>query len=234
MGRRIGRGQRSPRGKGTRRDQSGLLRYPRSVLAIAATLLIALGAIGLGVEDRLDPTTLDVPGTESNRGNELLRQHFGETAPFAILLRGPAKALDRQGPELIRALRRDPRVTTLSPWDTGSVQRLRPDPRRALILADFHVDVRTAVNDSVPHLDEGVSNRIDASIINFFNQLCQVRPVFGARQNHFSASLSALSSQFSALSALKNRRFRRSSERGFRRSDGGEKRSCRGTSALIE
>jgi RND superfamily putative drug exporter len=129
-----------------------LLRYPRGVLAIAAVFLIALGVIGSGTEDRLDPTTLDVPGTESLRGNEILRDHFGPSAPFAILLQGPAAAIDRQGPEMIRALRRDPKVTTLSPWDTGSVQRLRPKPNEALVLADFHVDTRTAVNDTVPQL----------------------------------------------------------------------------------
>ena len=38
----------------------------------------------------------------------MLREHFGDSAPFAILLRGPAAALDRQGPALVRALRRDP------------------------------------------------------------------------------------------------------------------------------
>lgn len=137
-----------------------LLRYPRGVLATVAVLLAALALIGTGTEDRLDPTTLDVPGTESSRGNEILRQHFGETAPFAILLRGPAAALDRQGPELIRALRRDPRVTTLSPWDSGAVERLRPSPRKALILADFHVDTRTAVNETVPHLNEVLEQEV--------------------------------------------------------------------------
>ncbi|MGN6254957.1 MAG: MMPL family transporter, partial [Solirubrobacterales bacterium] len=113
---------------------------------------------------RLDPTTLEIPGTESLRGTNLLREHFGDSAPFAILLRGPAAAIDRQGPELIRALRRDPRVTTLSPWDTGSVQRLRPNPRRALILADFHVDTRTAVNDTVPHLNRTLERVIHAPV----------------------------------------------------------------------
>ena len=71
-----------------------------------------------------------------------MREHFGDSDAFVILLRGPAAAIDRQGPELVRALRRDPKVTTLSPWDRGSVSKLRPDPRRALILADFHVDVK--------------------------------------------------------------------------------------------
>jgi RND superfamily putative drug exporter len=130
------------------------MRHPRAVLGVAAVILVALGAIGTGVEGRLDPTTLNVPGTESSRANALLREHFGDSAPFAILLRGPAAEIDRQGPELVRALRRDPRVTTLSPWDQGSVARLRPDPRRALILADFHVDLKTAVNHTVPRLNE--------------------------------------------------------------------------------
>jgi len=134
------------------------------VLAVAAVLLIVLGVIGTGVNSRLDPTTLEIPGTESLRGTDLLHEHFGDSAPFAILLRGPAAAIDRQGPELIRELRRDPRVTTLSPWDNGAVQRLRPTPRRALILADFHVDTRTAVNDTVPHLKDVLERTIHAPV----------------------------------------------------------------------
>jgi RND superfamily putative drug exporter len=141
-----------------------LLRHPRAVLAVAAALLLALGLIGTGVTSRLDPTTLEVPGTESLRGTELLREHFGDSAPFVILLRGPAAAVDRQGPELIRALRRDPKVTTLSPWDTGSVQRLRPNPRRALIFADFHVDNKTAVNETVPHVNRTLERVIHAPV----------------------------------------------------------------------
>jgi RND superfamily putative drug exporter len=141
-----------------------LLRHPLAVLAIAAVLLATLGVIGTGTNDRLDPTTIDVAGTESFRSNELLREHFGETAPFAILLRGPAAAIDRQGPELVEALREDPRVTTLSPWDTGAVQRLRPSPQKALILADFHVDTRTAVNETVPHLNRVLEEEVHAPV----------------------------------------------------------------------
>ncbi|HVD38298.1 MAG TPA: MMPL family transporter, partial [Solirubrobacterales bacterium] len=141
-----------------------MLRHPRAVLAVAAVLLATLGVIGTGTNDRLDPTTIDVAGTESFRSNELLREHFGETAPFAILLRGPAAAIDRQGPKLIDALREDPRVTTLSPWDTGAVQRLRPSPEKALILADFHVDTRTAVNETVPHLNRVLEEEVRAPV----------------------------------------------------------------------
>jgi putative drug exporter of the RND superfamily len=134
------------------------------VLAFAAILLAVLAVIGTGTEDRLDPTTLDIPGTEASRSNQILREHFGDSAPFAILLRGPAAAIDEQGPELVEALREDPRVTTLSPWDVGSVQRLRPAPNKALVLADFHVDGRTAVNEAVPHLDETLEETITSPV----------------------------------------------------------------------
>jgi putative drug exporter of the RND superfamily len=140
------------------------LRHPRAALVVAALVLVALGVIGSGVEKRLEPTTLDIPGTESSRSNDLLRQHFGATMPFVILLRGPAAEIDEQGPALIRALRRDPQVTTLSPWDRGSVGRLRPDPRRALIVADFHVEIKEAVNETVPRLNQILKDEIHAPV----------------------------------------------------------------------
>ncbi|HEU4943542.1 MAG TPA: MMPL family transporter, partial [Solirubrobacterales bacterium] len=110
------------------------------------------------------PTSLSIPGTESSRGNDLLKSHFGDTAPFAILLQGPPDEIEAQGPALIRALREDPAVSTLSPWDKGSVDRLRPGPRKALIIADFHVDAETAVKDTVPHLEDTLEEEISAPV----------------------------------------------------------------------
>jgi RND superfamily putative drug exporter len=141
-----------------------VLRHPRVVLALAAVVLVTLGVIGVGVEKRLDPTTLEIPGTAASKGNQMLREHFGDTAPFAILLEGPRAELDRQGPRLVRTLRQDPQVTTLSPWDRGNVEQLRPRPDRALILADFHVDTRTAVNEKVPHLEQVLERQIRAPV----------------------------------------------------------------------
>jgi RND superfamily putative drug exporter len=137
------------------------------VLALGAVLLVVLGIVGIGLEEKLSPSSLRIPGTSSASANDMLRAHFGESAPFVVLLRGPAAALDRQGPELVGALRKDPAVTTLSPWDRGAVRRLRPDPRRALILVDFHVGIREAVNEIVPELnatlEEQVTPPVDAT-----------------------------------------------------------------------
>jgi RND superfamily putative drug exporter len=137
-----------------------MLRHPRRTLAAALLVALTLGLFGLNVEDKLSPSTLDIPGTSSSEANEILRDHFGDSAPFAILLQGPPAALDRQGPELIRALRSDPAVTTLSPWDRGTVQPLRPGPRRALIIADFHVPIDEAVNETVPRLNKTLEETV--------------------------------------------------------------------------
>ena len=148
------------------------------MLALALVALVALGLIGTGVENRLDPTTLTVSGTSSQKANALLEQHFGDSAPFAVLLRGPAAAIEEQGPRVVRALRHDPKVTTLSPWDKGSVGGLRPAPRRALILVDFHTDTKTAVNVVVPRLNHLLER--------------QVKPPLRATQSGFASLSRAL------------------------------------------
>jgi RND superfamily putative drug exporter len=136
------------------------LRRPRVALAVAFAVIAALGVAGLGVEGKLRPTSIAIPGSESARGQALQEAHFGDSAPFAILLRGPAAALDVQGPALVRTLRSDRRVTTVSPWDREALDRLRPGPDRALILVDFHVSAEDAVRDTVPYLERTLAQRI--------------------------------------------------------------------------
>ena len=140
------------------------LRRPRALLTVAAVVIAVLAVLGQGVEDELRPTSLSVPGTESGRASAMLHQYFGDSAPFAILLQGPAAELDRQGPALIRKLRSDPAVSTLSPWDKGSVDRLRPSPRKALIVVDFHVGTEDAVKDTVPYLNRTLDEQISPPV----------------------------------------------------------------------
>jgi putative drug exporter of the RND superfamily len=140
------------------------LRAPRRALAAAAVAIVVLGVLGAGVEGRLTPTSLAVPGTPSAKGEALLEAHFGQSAPFAVLLRGPAAALDRQGPALIRALRADPEVTTLSPWDGAGLARLRPTPAKALVEVDFHTSTAEAVKTVVPELNQTLAQKIHAPV----------------------------------------------------------------------
>ncbi|HEX3324599.1 MAG TPA: MMPL family transporter, partial [Solirubrobacterales bacterium] len=110
--------------------------------------------------DNLKPTSLNVSGTQSSTANSQLKRYFGNSAPFVVLLRGPSAQLERQGPALVHAMRRDPKVTTISPWDKGSVARLRPGPNRALILVDFHTSIDAAVNETVPHLNHLLETKV--------------------------------------------------------------------------
>jgi RND superfamily putative drug exporter len=137
-------------------------RRARAILALTLIAVIAFGLIGLGVEDHLRPTSLAISGTPSDRGEDLAHQRFGDSSPLAVLLRGPAGALERQGRRLAAALRHDPTVTVISPWDPAPAARRLPAPRpdapqasrsRALLLLDFHVPLDEAMRDTVPRLD---------------------------------------------------------------------------------
>ncbi len=130
-----------------------------------ALVLVVLTALGTGVDERLSPTSLNIPGTPSAKATAVLNEHFGESAPFAVLLRGPAAAIDRQGPALVRTLRAsDPAITTLSPWDRGVVGPLRPSPQKALIIVDFHVGLSDAVNHSVPALNRILAENVSPPV----------------------------------------------------------------------
>jgi RND superfamily putative drug exporter len=141
-----------------------MLRHPKRTLVVGVLVVALLSIFGFSLEERLNPSTIEIKGTETSRTTEMLNRYFGDSAPFVIFLHGPPKALDEQGPELIRELRQDPKVTTLSPWDEGAVGRLRPNPRHAFILLDFHVDNQEAVDDKVPLLNEVLEKKIHAPV----------------------------------------------------------------------
>ncbi len=143
----------------------------RAAAILAATLLAVavLGIIGLDVEGHLRPTSLAIGGTSSARGEELARNHFGASSPFAVLLRGPAGAVEREGRRLAVALRREPDVTVISPWDPAAAAHKLPappagaspeDPSRALLILDFHQPLGEAMKHTVPRLEEVLAARI--------------------------------------------------------------------------
>lgn len=141
-----------------------MLRHPKRSLLVGVIVVALLSVFGFSLEEKLNPSTIEISGTDTSRATGMLNEYFGDSAPFVIFLKGPSKALDEQGPELIRTLRRDPKVTTLSPWDQGAVGRLRPGPRRAFILLDFHVDNHEAVDDKVPLLNDVLERTIHAPV----------------------------------------------------------------------
>src|ERR1700761_1378655 len=112
------------RGRPRRQEHQGAT----VVLVLTVAVVAVLGVIGLGVEGHLRPTSLAIDGTSSARGEELARSHFGDSSSFAVLLQGPAGAIERQGPALVKVLQREPHVTVISPWDHAPSTRELPAP----------------------------------------------------------------------------------------------------------
>jgi RND superfamily putative drug exporter len=132
-------------------------------LVVWGLAVVVLGLAGRGVESRLKPTKLLVPGTEASRWNDVRKGHFGEDA--TVLLTGPAAAIDRQGPPLARALALRPHTRALSPWSGGSgARKLRPRPDQALIVLDLDIPPGETANGVVRPLERFVDSRISPPV----------------------------------------------------------------------
>ena len=68
------------------------LRRPRTILVIALVLIVGLGWIGRNVEGKLNPTSLDVPGTDANHANKMLRAVLRRLGAVRDPAPGPAEA----------------------------------------------------------------------------------------------------------------------------------------------
>ena len=107
---------------------------PRFVLLAWLAGAAPLMVLGIGVQSRLHLTSLQVPGTESQRAADLSREYFGDSDTLVVLLRGRTGEADRQGPRLAAALERQPGVTVLGPWLPGAARALRPAPDQSVMI----------------------------------------------------------------------------------------------------
>src|SRR3954465_8601725 len=101
------------------------------VLVGWAVVVVALGFIGRNVEDKVQPSLLFIPGTESSKWRDERKGSFNEE--LIVLLVGPAKAIDQQGPRLAAALQDRPGTRSISMWSPRAkqVSALRPNPTQA-------------------------------------------------------------------------------------------------------
>jgi putative drug exporter of the RND superfamily len=143
--------------------------HPVRALLVWAALALALALIGLGVSDRLSPSMVVVPGTDSSRAQHLADAEFGPSVLVPILLEGPEGTLERQGPVLVRRLRAERDIRVLSAWDGGSTgEELRPQPGAAMIVAavarteEAMVDWRQAEVEAI--VDRAVAGPVRAHV----------------------------------------------------------------------
>jgi len=141
------------------------LRRPVAALLAWIGVALALGLIGFGIESRLSPSILVVPGSESARAEHLANAQFGPTQLTPILLQGPTATLDRQGPILVRALRARPHTRVLSAWDTGSASaELRPSSSARMIVVSIDRSETTVLRHDLPQIERLVDRQINAPV----------------------------------------------------------------------
>jgi putative drug exporter of the RND superfamily len=132
-----------------------VLRRPRLVLAVWGLVTVALAVNGLRVQHHISPTSIDVPGTPSQRAEDRADRALGSRGQAPILLQGPAGTVRAQAGELVAALRADHRNTVLSAFDPGAPPQLLARAGGAVILVQrptrqsFAPDVGDAVRRAV-------------------------------------------------------------------------------------
>lgn len=137
------------------------IRHPRAALAGWAAFAAIFIAIGLGITDRLSPTMTFVPGSESTRAEDLAKAEFGPSTLVPILLTGPQRQLDRQGPIVVKELTSRSDVRALSAWDTGEAgAALRPSRTEAMIVAS----VARSEEDMLDHVQSDLNRVVDAHV----------------------------------------------------------------------
>ena len=135
------------------------IRRPKLALAFWGTFAAILVAIGLGVSDRLSPTMTFVPGTESTRAEDLAESQFGPQHARPDPAHGASGQLDRQGPPLVRALKRRDDTRVLSAWDAGEAgEAMRPSRTEAMILAS----VARTEEQMVDRYQRSIDKTVDA------------------------------------------------------------------------
>lgn len=141
------------------------IRFPIQAVVVWAFIAFALAAVGLGVSRSLSPSVTVVPGSESSRAQQLARDEFGPSVLVPILLEGPKRELDRQGPRVVAALgaRGDTRV--MSAWSTGETgASLRPSANAAMIVASVARTERAMVKTVEPQIERLVAQQTAAPV----------------------------------------------------------------------
>lgn len=134
------------------------LRRPRTVIAIWLVLALILGVIGLFAKQVLHPEDLVIHGTPSAKTLAQDQKAFGVSTPLAVMLSGPARALDSAGPQLVDRLNKIPGVSAASPWSAGAPEMLREAPGRALVVLTSNKDVIGTGRKTVPKVNAALAS----------------------------------------------------------------------------
>src|SRR5262249_28402709 len=140
----------------------------RIALAVWTVTGVVLALIGFGVSHTLSPSITVVPGTQSARAEQLANAKFGPTQLVPILIEGPMKYLNKEGPALVRVLSQRPHTRVMSGWDGGPVTRqLRKGPHDAMIIVSVDRSEKAVVKYDQPQIESLVSHYVTAPLHSY-------------------------------------------------------------------
>ena len=146
------------------------IRRPKVALAVWLTVAAVLVALGANVAGSLSPPITVVPGTQSSRAQQLAGAQFGPTQLIPILLEGPARQLDRDGPALVRRLAARPFTRVLSAWDAGSESAsLRPTPTAAMIVVSVDRSEVDTDRYDLPQIERATHEQVRAPVRSYIS-----------------------------------------------------------------
>jgi putative drug exporter of the RND superfamily len=144
------------------------IRRPRFALATWLAASAVLTLIGFGVSNTLSPSITVVPGTQSSRATQLANATFGPSELIPIMLEGPKTQLDKQGPNLVRALSKRPHTRVLSAWDAGTASAgLRPSATAATMVVSVDRSEKNVVKYDEPQIESLVTRMVKAPVKSF-------------------------------------------------------------------
>jgi putative drug exporter of the RND superfamily len=144
------------------------IRRPRVALVSWLAVAAVLTLIGLGVSSTLSPSITVVPGTQSSRATQLANATFGPSQLIPIMLEGPKAQLDKQGPNLVRALAKRPYTRVLSAWDAGTASAgLRPRPTAAMMVVSVDRSEKNVVQYDEPQIESLVAHQVTGPVKAF-------------------------------------------------------------------
>jgi RND superfamily putative drug exporter len=141
------------------------VRHAVPVLVGWVVVVAALGLTAIGVESKVQPSLLFVPGTESSHWRDVRKGSFNES--LVVLLVGPRQQIDRQAPALASALQARPGTRAISPWTQPHVrqlQALRPSPTQVAISLDLKIPPGGNINTVIGPLEHFVNSHVQPPV----------------------------------------------------------------------
>jgi RND superfamily putative drug exporter len=165
MSRGPNRTERAPAHGLLERIAGFVTRRSRLVIAVWIVAVAALAMEGRDIEGKLTIHPPFIAGTQSKRAHEISQNEFGGDNAMVVLLRGPRRALERQGRDLASRLDAMPHTLAISPWAAGArIDGLRPSPRAAAIVVRVENGKGQAVLDLLPPVRELVDRRVSGPV----------------------------------------------------------------------